>query len=191
MKPFEENDRYVYDLTPDSVVLDCGGYEGRWTAGIFEKYGCHVYVLEPITQFFDNIAKRFSGNPKIHLWNYGISMEGQPEKFSIKGDMTGRYADNPEMQDVLTFSPQQIFGIINKNIDLMKLNVEGAEFGVIEMMTIYSPELIKRVRNLQVQWHSVVPDAQSRYDALQKKLAETHHLTFDHGWVLQNWERNQ
>jgi len=191
MKPFTEEMRYEYDLTPDSVVLDCGGYEGRWAAGIHDKYGCHVYVLEPITKFFDNIAKRFSGNPKIHLWNYGISMEGQPETMSIKGDMTGRYANNPECVEVKTFSPQQIFGIINKDIDLMKLNVEGAEFGVIEIMTVYSPELIKCVRNLQVQWHDVAPNAQSRYDVLQKKLAETHHLTFDHGWVWQNWEINQ
>lgn len=188
MKPFEENDRYVYNLPPDSVVLDCGGYNGDFAAGIYERYGCTIHVLEPVGEFFARIHKRFSDNPKIHVHHFGIGYRTDTAIFKIKGDMTGEFADNPKQEVVDLKSVHAIFNDIG-SVSLLKLNIEGSEFCVLEEMV--STGITRKAQNIQCQWHDVVPNAQSRYDALQKKLAETHFLTFDHGWVWQNWRLNE
>lgn len=189
MKPFTEEARYEYDLTPDSVVLDCGGYEGRWAAGIHERYGCTVHVLEPVKRFYQHIVQRFAGNDKIHVYNLGIGGESGDVPFSIKGDMTGAFADNPETEIVHLESADSLFRMLDIiELGVLKLNIEGGEWGVVPRL-IKSGE-IKRVKNLQVQWHGVGRGDEPMFDALQNSLAFTHHLTFDAGWTWQNWERN-
>jgi len=192
MENFREEMRYEYpSLNTDSVVVDCGGYEGRFADEIFRRYGCTVHVLEPVKRFHDEIVRRFGEHPSIFAHNVGIAAEGPTTAtFRIKGDMTGAHADQGEEVEV------KLVGVVYfmeyfapDGVDLFKLNVEGHEFEVIEKLI--DSGVIAKVRNLQCQFHNVVPNAQARYDALQKKLAETHHLTFDHGWVWQNWERNQ
>lgn len=190
MTPFTEDLRYQYDLTPDSVVIDCGGYEGRFAAGIYDRYGCTVHVLEPVKHFHDGILLRFGeAHLKVHAHNFGIGAVNEARVFSIKGDMTGAYADNPETERVILRAADEVIEMFAEpEIALLKLNVEGEEFSTLEKL-VDSP-MLARVRNIQVQWHAVVPDYQARYDALQAKLARTHHLTFDHGWVWQNWQAN-
>ena len=34
----DETLRLDYELTPDSMVLDLGGYRGQWASDIFDKY---------------------------------------------------------------------------------------------------------------------------------------------------------
>lgn len=186
MTLFTEDLRYQYDLAPDSVVLDCGGFKGDFAAGIHERYGCTVHVLEPIQQFFEQIARRFDGSARVHVYNWGIGVESGLATFSIKGDMTGRYADNPEMEAVHIKGVQEVFDRLKLDrVGLMKLNVEGGEWEVIP--ALISSGLINRVTNLQCQFHDVVPNSSALYSDIQHRLALTHALTFDHGWVWQNW----
>lgn len=192
MENFREEMRYEYNLNPDSVVIDCGGYEGRWAAGIHERYGCTVHVLEPVRKFYEQIWVRLRDYPKILIWRFGVGAEYGDAEFSIKGDMTGKYANNPDKETVEIVSVDKLFDLEGEQpemIDVLKLNIEGSEFDVVEKLI--ETGLINRVRNLQVQWHDVVPNAQARYNGLQKELARTHRLTFDHGWVWQSWEINK
>lgn len=188
MENFTESLRYEYsDLTPDSVVLDCGGFKGDFAAGIHERYGCTVHVLEPVKEFFERTARRFDDNPRVRVYNWGIGADSGMAAFSIKGDMTGKYADNPEMEDVHIKGVQEIFDYLKLGtVDLVKLNIEGGEWGVVPRL-IWGG-LINRVINLQIQWHDLVPDAKVRYEGIQSRLALTHALTFDHGWVWQSWK---
>lgn len=189
MENFTEDLRYQYDLTPESVVLDCGGFKGDFAAGIHERYGCTVHVLEPIKEFFERTARRFDDNPRVKVYNWGIGAESGSADFSIKGDMTGQYADNPTTETVHIKGVQEVFDYLKiDTASLLKLNIEGGEWSVIP--ALISTGLINRVTNLQTQWHAVIPGAQMFYDSLQERLARTHHLTFDHGWVWQNWRKN-
>ena len=61
---FKEKLRYKYPLTKDSVVLDVGGYKGTFAAEIVRRYGCHVYVFEPV---FD-----ITPTENIHVYKYGL-----------------------------------------------------------------------------------------------------------------------
>lgn len=193
MKPFHETDRYIYDLTPDSVCLDCGGYEGFWANEMWKQYGCTVHVLEPVHRFFKQVEqiRNLSNVMKIHVYNFGIGAMTIKLPFSIKGSMTGPYADNPETELVDIYSVEDVWQklCLLSDVDVMKVNIEGMEFAVVGSM-VHSG-MIKRVKNLQVQWHPVTPNCEMHFDFLQKKLSETHELTFDAQWIWQNWSRKQ
>lgn len=188
MKPFHESDRYNYPLTPDSVVLDCGGYEGTFADHISARYHCTVHVLEPVRRFFDKVVTRVGWRERVFVHPWGIGERCCEAKFSIKGDMTGEYADNPETETVILKDVPAIFEALGLDrVQLLKLNIEGGEFTAVEQLL--ATGLLDRIDNLQVQWHPVVNNYQARYDALQAALAKTHHLTFDAQWIWQNWKR--
>jgi hypothetical protein len=73
-------------------------------------------------------------------------------------------------------------------VHLLKLNVEGEEYPVLERML--ERGLLARVRDLQVQFHRTVPDCDLRYIGVRAGLERTHHLTYEYPWVWENWRRN-
>lgn len=184
--PFSEDLRYQYDLTPDSVVLDCGGYEGNWAKHIAARYGCRVHVFEPIPVFFRKCLAALRDSPTVTVHNMGVGNRTAIIPMHVNGDSSGAYAYQGELVDV---SVQPLHIIFNNYgigaADLVKLNIEGSEFDVLE--DVIANGLVKRVTNWQIQFHDCAPNALARFDNIQKSLAKTHELTLDSGWIWQNW----
>lgn len=192
----DEDQRYQYDLNATDVVFDIGGYEGRWASEMHKRHGVRCLIVEPVKRFYRNICETILSkhSADIMALNVGIGAEAVTRKFRIKGDMTGQFADDGPEEEVAIIPFESLFhfsegyfGIFkSKEVAVVKLNCEGGEFEILESA---APELLKRCRNIQVQWHAVVPDYQARFDALQEKLSQTHALTFDGQWVWQNWAK--
>ena len=185
---YSEELRLTYGLTPDSVVLDAGGYRGDWASEINRRYGCAVRVLEPIKSFYRQIVDRFAGNHRVQVYNFGLGAVPGTADFGIQNDSTGKFAGATERELVRIEGVEDVLREIGSDIDLVKMNIEGSEFDVVEKLL--DTGLISRVKNLQVQWHPVVPNAEARWAVIQGRLPQTHHLTFDSGWVWQNWSLN-
>lgn len=184
---FHEGIRYEYPLTPESVVLDCGGYEGQFAAVIAQRYDCTVHVLEPVLFHWGKCINTLRDFPKAHIYNFGIGVGVTPHgaRFKIKGSMTGLYADGEQgEEDVMLLGGSSILRLIG-TCDLMKLNIEGGEFGVLAALIDTGD--IRRCGNIQVQWHPVVPECERWRESIMEKLSATHELTWDFGWVWQNW----
>lgn len=190
MIPFSEHQRYEYDLTPDSVVIDVGGYEGNWAKTMYEKYGCTVIVLEPVPKFYEAIKQRFANCSGIHVLNVGLGDANREHPFGIQGDRTGRFNPSDDRVTVSIISPQTLLDspyCNNRQIDVLKLNCEGAEFEILE--TILDQGLEHRFEALQAQPHSVVPDAVNRWAKIRERLLVSFEITsedpnLDNGWLL-------
>ncbi len=61
----DETLRLDYPLAPQSIVFDLGGYKGDFAYEMNKKYGCFVYVYEPVRDFYEECARRFKGNDKV------------------------------------------------------------------------------------------------------------------------------
>lgn len=72
-------------------------------------------------------------------------------------------------------------------IALMKINIEGGEYELLEHML--DTGLVSRVCNFQVQFHDFVPDAYPRMLAIQERLRATHELTYYFPFIWENWKR--
>lgn len=178
--------RLDYDLSPQSVVFDLGGYEGQWASDIFAMYCCQVYVFEPVPAFAERIRRRFRCNPKVHVFQFGLGARNETARIGLARDASSLYrsgADGPEVRLVSAadFLREHAIAVI----DLMKINIEGGEYDLLDHLV--STGGIDRIRNLQVQFHDFVPDAQARMTAIQGRLAQTHEPTYQYPFVWENW----
>lgn len=187
MKPFTEELRYEYPLTNQSIVLDIGCHKGTFSRILSEKYGCKILAFEPIQRFYDEAVATLKDKPNVQVFKCGVGATTRTEQFGIKGDMTGAFAEgDKETVDIVSW-----FDLLDDDgppsIDLIKINIEGGEFELLEdIIDLESSTLFK---NIQVQFHPVVPDYQKRYDAIRAALLKTHRLTYDAPWCWENYER--
>jgi hypothetical protein len=86
---------------------------------------------------------------------------------------------------------KDVSAFINSNeigeIDLMKINIEGGEYDLLDR--IVNTGVVKQIKNIQVQFHDFVPNAEKRMPNIQEKLSLTHELTYQYLFVWENWKR--
>ena len=75
-----------------------------------------------------------------------------------------------------------------QHIDLMKINIEGGEYELLEHMLDRS--LVSRGDNIQVLCHDITPDSEARMDSILRRIAETHGPTYQYRLVWENWKKN-
>ena len=125
--------RLYYDLNEKSLVFDLGGYEGQWTSDIFSRYCCFIHVFEPVEEFSKNIEKRFYNNEKIIVHNYGLSNQNETVKITMDKTSSSIFKSGKETSDALLLRAIDFMKQNNiQSIDLMKINIEGGEYDLIE-----------------------------------------------------------
>jgi FkbM family methyltransferase len=182
----DSNLRVQYDLDPKSVVFDVGAYRGDWVHDIASRYDCHIHAFEPISAYCDEIRRRFGANPKIVINNTGLA--GKTAKHLISIDEAGSSVvklggKTAEIQliDIAEYVGEH--GI--DRIDLLKMNIEGGEYELLERM--HEIDLVRRCTDIQIQFHDFVPDAEKRREEARAKLRKTHDLTYDYPFIWENW----
>jgi FkbM family methyltransferase len=179
--------RLEYELNPDSIVFDLGGYEGQWASDIFAKYCCTIYVFEPVNLFADRIKKRFEYNSKIKVFNIGLSNENSTKEIGIENDSSSIFKITNNTTNIELIEAKSF--LINSNIgkiDLMKINIEGGEYDLLEHLI--DSKFIVKIVNIQVQFHDFFPNAESRMLSIQENLSKTHYLTYSFPFIWENWK---
>ena len=178
--------RLNYDLDEDSLVLDIGGYKGQWASDIFSMYLCTVHVFEPISEFAEDIVKRFSRNPRIIVHKIGLSNETRKTMISCEEDGSSTLRRGARAEEILLVRASDFLqGKGIRSVDLMKINIEGAEYDLLEHLLAVG--FVRHCRNIQVQFHDFVPDASLRMENIQRQLARTHFLTYQYPFAWENW----
>ncbi|MDB5252971.1 MAG: hypothetical protein JWP27_2140 [Flaviaesturariibacter sp.] len=178
-------------LTEDSVVFDLGGYEGQWTSDLYARYGCHVYVFEPVSEYASLIRKRFKNNDKIHVFDFGLAPSDadvtiEINEFASSFVNTRKGGGNSELIHLRSFSAFLDENSITK-IDLMKINIEGAEFELLEHMMANG--LFPLVEAFLIQFHDFVNGATTRVARIEEALSKTHHSLFNYPFVWSCWKQ--
>lgn len=184
----KHNYRISYpSLGHDSIVFDLGGFEGDWSSDIYSKYLCQIYLFEPVPTYAKQIKKRFRLNEKIIIHQFGLGDRDFNTQFSIGAESSSQYIKSSEMVDVSIQDIKKF--ILNNAIDkihLMKINIEGGEYDLLEYMI--QSDLILRVENLQIQFHHFIPNAKKRMKKIQVALQNTHEITYQYEFLWENWK---
>jgi FkbM family methyltransferase len=179
--------RLNYPLTKDSVVFDLGGYEGQWTSDIFSKYLCDIHIFEPYFPYYDSIKSRFELNHHIKVYSFGLANEAKEIQIYVDDDRTS-LVKKTGINSIIQL--RSFVEFINETgidtIDLIKINIEGAEYELIEGIIDNGIQL--KIKNLQIQFHDFFPDAKERVEILRKKISQTHKPTYIFDFVWENWE---
>lgn len=175
------------DLNHESTVFDLGGYKGQWSSDIFARYCCEVYCFEPVREFATAIEEKFSRNPKIHVFPYGLAEQTKSATISNGADGSSIFTGNGQ-ENIQLIQASSFFKENNiKKIDLIKINIEGGEYDLLDHLI--ESGSIAMINNLQIQFHNFFPDAEQRMQAIQTNLRRTHTITWQYEFVWENWEK--
>ncbi len=178
--------RLDYPLGPESVVLDVGGYNGDWAAHIHERYRCRVYVFEPVPEFCERIRVRFRGVGAVQVFNYGLSDADATMPISLSADGSSVFHQSRQHIDIHLRDIEVVLRELGiGDIDLIKMNIEGGEYALLDRML--SKGIAPRCRDIQIQFHNFVPDAEKLRLDLRERLSRTHELTYDYYFIWENW----
>jgi FkbM family methyltransferase len=184
--------RYCYPLNESCVVFDIGGYEGSFAHNIYKRYKSKIYIFEPITSYYEEIKKRFCGVSDIRVFNYGISDKKTSIEFMVSDLMSSSVITDNQMEEEslrVMCELRDIVDVIDENnfeyIDLMKINIEGGEYDVLPRLI--ESGYIKRIKNLQIQFHRRDRASMIHVHELRRLLKETHENTYQMYFVWDNW----
>jgi FkbM family methyltransferase len=180
--------RLDYDLNSDSIVLDVGGYKGEFAAEILCKYNPNIYIFEPIRDFFLIIKNKFSNNEKVKFFNFGLAGKDQELEISLSDNSSSVYL-NGENKEIIQLKSIVDFIETNniKQIDLIKINIEGGEYELLE--SLIDNDCISIFKNIQIQFHDFLfENAKERMNKIQENLSKTHQLTYQYEFVWENWK---
>lgn len=182
--------RFDYDLNPQSFVMDLGGYEGQWASDIFSRYQCRLAVFEPVSGYAESIRNRFRMNDHIETFEFGLGASTRNETIFIRGAGSSTFGKKADAETIRIVDVADWFaekGIAN--VDLMKINIEGGEFELLERML--EADLIRRVRDFQIQFHNISFGATARMERIKEGLAATHTPGYQYKFVWESWKRKE
>jgi FkbM family methyltransferase len=179
--------RLNYPLNESSIIFDIGGYHGEFASDIYCKFGSTVYIFEPIELFYNKIREKFLYNKNVYVYNFGLGAKTSTEFITFLDNSSSLFAKNGEKISIQIKSISE-FIKENKidNIDLVKINIEGAEYELLE--SLIENKLVDKFVNLQIQFHDfVIENARERMEKIQKEISRTHVVTWQYDFVWENW----
>ncbi len=170
-----EAKRYEYDLKPTDTVIDLGAYQGEFALKIHEKYGCEVIAVEPTSAIMPIAHK-----PWLTVINAAAWIEDGTRQFGGRA-----YWTTSQIEGTQVYPCFDVNKILNREIALLKINVEGDEYSLLWRMI--QTGKIENIKNIQIQFHQI-DNYENEYE--QIILKETHHKTWGVDWIWENWEIN-
>lgn len=177
-----------YPFNADSVIMDLGGFKGKWAQQMIDLYNPNVYIIEPINQFYSHMVDKFTNNPKVKLMNVGVSCENKESTVYINDDASSCNSTGvPVPIKMLTL--QTILDIWKLNhVDLVQINIEGDEYNILEQITDH--DLLDKFKYIQVQFHMGIHNDVDRRNKIQEKLKiRGFKIRFNYPFVWEGWEK--
>lgn len=180
--------RQEYSVAVGEVVVDLGGYQGQWTSDIYARYRPKVFVFEPVPAFADRIRKRFQDNPDIQVVEAAVASADGRMRIGVAADASSSFGDGQDFVEVPVLDFVAWWRAAGGGeIALLKINIEGGEYELLEHLI--ASGAVRDVREIQVQFHFFVPEAEARMRTIQAQLAATHERTYAFKWIWENWRR--
>jgi FkbM family methyltransferase len=187
----DEKYRYNYNLNENSIVYDLGGFQGQWTSDIYSRYNSRIKIFEPVEIFCEKIKSRFIFNNKIEVFQFGLSSKTCFENISLLEEGSSIYRKSKSTERINFIDIKEWFEKhpldLEMNIDLIKINIEGGEYDL--MNRLIELDYIKYFRNIQIQFHNISVNSRLEMNIIQTKLSETHVCNYSFDFVWENWER--
>lgn len=169
------------DLNQSSIVVDLGARHGNWSDLIKNKYNPKIYCFEIVNEFCNQLMDK-----GYNTFCMAVSDKKEKIPIGIVDSEASIFNDNNDFE-VDSIPASDIFKIINEDkIDLMKINVEGAEYPILK--NLIETEEIKKIKNIQVQFHLFDGDMNNDYETISNELSKTHNITWRFPFVWENWE---
>lgn len=174
-----------WPLTKESVVVEVGGYKGRWALQIAERYQPRLYVFEP-QQWAARVCKAVLG-VRAHVLDFALGTTTGPVLMGEwETDGCSFVKAGAECQAEMIEIGRALRQLGLDRIDLMLMNIEGYEYQLIPHML--SQDILPD--RLMVQFHTFADPGGVLTGQIYERLAACgYRIAWTYGVVLTAWER--
>lgn len=125
-------------LRDDSTVVDVGlGEDISFSESLIARYGCRVHGFDPTPKSIEYVQKRNPANFELHPM--GVAGSNRTATFflpnnpsHVSGSITKSDHVGDKRIEVQLIDLKEVLGIIGKErIDLLKIDIEGAEYELL------------------------------------------------------------
>ena len=147
-------------LTRDSVVVDAGAHRGEFSAEIIRRFGCQCHLVEANPKLVKTliVARAESITAAALDARDGRGMLHVSENPEATGLFdAGSASIGVEVETISLATLMQRLGIAK--IDILKLDIEGAEFDLIASTP---DQILQRINQITVEFHDFKPAFRGR-----------------------------
>lgn len=177
------------DLDPTAVVVDVGAYTGEVAAAVHDLYGCRVLAFEPSPPSFETLQARFRDVDAVSTFSYGLGATDAVLDLELGGLGSSFHGTTSGGGPTVEVHVRDVVGVLEElgldRIDLLKVNIEGAEYDLLDRLL--EAGALDRVRYLVVQFHEWHPGAHRRRRRIRRALRQTHDQVWDFPWIWEMW----
>lgn len=187
--------RYLTKLDTNGIAIDCGANVGN-ISEILAKTGVTVYSFEPNPFAFQKLVEKVKNFDQVTCINKGVwdknttmklysheMAEGDEAFWSFgssiiesKGNVNTSRSVEVEIIDLTEFIEN-----LGKPIDLLKIDIEGAECELLEKFI--AKELYKKVKITLVETHdSKIPGQKEKTDRVRRLIKEKNIKNINLNW---------
>jgi FkbM family methyltransferase len=126
------------DLDSDSVIYSFGvGYDIGFELGLIRRLGCEVHAFDPTPLSIEWVARQRT-SPRFHFHPFGIAGHDGTARFHLPESHAVSFTVLDAARSKMTSVgevyrlPTILTRLGHRKIDLLKLDVEGAEFAIMD-----------------------------------------------------------
>lgn len=152
---------YQFNAVNDTpFIIDCGANIGLSVLYFKQLYpNSELIAFEPDPKIFsilkENIENNHCKNVKLH--QKAIWIDNNGVEFNLEGGFSGRIPKSEEEKIIVKVESQSLKELINKSVDFLKIDIEGAENQVVFDIE----DKLHFVKNIFIEFHSHVSEEQN------------------------------
>lgn len=176
-------------LDNNSIVIDGGCYHGDFTKEILIRFGSRVLSFEPLKKEYKELVFRFEKNKLVNLYNQAIYDSEKNIPITLDG-LNSSIFSNIKIKEkklfIKTFDIANIFKKYKK-IDLLKLNVEGAEYKIL--LRLIKKKKLNNIDSYLIQFHPINGSQLDIKKIRKSFLQQGFKQIFNYNYVWEYWSK--
>lgn len=146
----------IVDVEEGDVVVDIGFNYGIFSLGALYKGASKIYGFEPNKHIYDIVSEIYPEKGKVEIFQYAVSDKNEKTSFRETYDTLGSTIslDTAHYYNTYDVNCINFFDFIVDNkiekIDLLKVDCEGAEYAIFE---IIPDEVFSKIKKIHVEFH--------------------------------------
>lgn len=166
----------IYDLLEIdnlNVVLDIGASVGLWTKYILSRGAKKVYCFEPNKKAINHLSKSLDSDKNTVIVDKAIYKERAELEFfvdesnSITSSLYSIDGHSPSYK-VNAITLEDAIDLAGEEVDLIKIDTEGAEFDIIK----YTPDhVFEKINSMLIEYHDFLfPEGPAKLFSMIRRL---------------------
>ena len=176
-----------YNLKEDSIIFDVGGFKGKFTDKFLKEFNCKSFIFEPNPIYYKYLSDKYKNNEKVKVFEFGLGPVNHDKYLTDENES----ATIEDYKTDYKISVKNINEVIEKlnitKIDLLKLNIEGAEYELLDCML--ETKTIEIFESIQVQFHNNILFYENYRNKIRKYLSYTHKEVWSYYLIWERWDK--